>query len=76
VAVTGFALRDKTELKADTPSGPGPRSGPQGASTLRQRNRLLALTLATVAGSVFALVFGLVVMFHYLQAHHVALAWM
>jgi len=32
--------------------------------------------LATVAGSVFVLVFCLVVMFHYLQAHHVALAWM
>ena len=75
VAVTGFALRDKTELKAAAPSDAVPQSGPQVANTLRRRNRILALMLATVAGSIFVLVLCLVVMFHYLQAHHVVPAW-
>lgn len=73
--MTGFALSDKTEPKAAAPSGAVPRSGPRVAGTLRRRNRLLALMLATVAGSVFVLVLCLVVMFHYLQAHHVVPAW-
>jgi len=75
MAVTSFAFPDETNMQASAPSAAVPRSAERAAAMLRRRNRLLALTLAVVAGSVFALVLCLVVMFHYLQAHHVVPTW-
>jgi ferric-dicitrate binding protein FerR (iron transport regulator) len=75
VMVTSFALRDKTEAQIAAPPAAAPRIAPRPSDTLRRRNRILALMLAMVSASVFVMVLCLILMFHYLQAHHVVPAW-
>src|SRR5690348_3700929 len=50
MAVTSFALPDKTNMQVSAPPAAVPRSAERAAAMLCRRNRLLALTLAVVAG--------------------------
>jgi hypothetical protein len=42
----------------------------QGRTAPRERNRVLAVMLASVAAAVFAIVMTLALLFHYVEAHH------
>ena len=61
----------ENERREPTISDPGMRRPiPQIKEVPQQRNRIFALTLASVAAFVFCTVLVLAVLFHFFQSHH------
>ena len=67
-----MAVAASPENPPDPPvaRAPAPRPAVRAAVISPQRNRLLAIVLASVSGFVFVTVITLALLFHYAEVHH------